>query len=70
MKKYLQSLTYEKKLKEIGNLEKAVEELEKQLMNSEIEFKEVTRLSMLYIFQGENKKAEKLVTNYKKKLAS
>ena len=69
-KKYLKSISYEKKIKEIGDVDKAIKILEDHLMDRELEFMEITRLSMLYIFKGENKRAEKLVTSYKKKIAS
>ena len=69
-KKYLKGLTYEKKLKEIGNVKKAIEALENEIMNREPEVKDATKLSMLYIFNGENKKAEELILSIKDKLAS
>jgi tetratricopeptide (TPR) repeat protein len=69
-KKYLASLTYEKKVNEVGDVDKAIKEMEGKMMNQEPEITELTRLSMLYIFKGENKKAEKLIQSYKKKIAS
>ncbi len=67
-KGYLETLTYESKMKEIGNLDRAISELEKVMMNSSLSLKDVTRLSMLYVFKGENKKAEEIVVNYKNML--
>lgn len=69
-KGYLETLTYESKMKEIGNLDRAIAELEKVMMNSALSLKDVTRLSMLYVFKGENKKAEDIVVNYKNMLNS
>jgi len=57
-KKYLAGLTYDKKIKEIGDLGKAIREMEECVMSGEPRIAEVTRLSMLYIFDGQNKKAE------------
>lgn len=64
---YLESLTYENKVKEIGDIDSAIAELEKAMMSDAPQLKDVTRLSMLYIFKGENNKAEKIVTDYKTK---
>jgi len=73
-KTYLKSLTYENKLKEIGDVDSAIKELEEQILGNKSLANEVTKLSMLYIFKGENKKAEKLLLktkkNMKKKIAS
>ena len=68
-KKYLEKLTYENKMKEIGDLESAILELEEDLTAREPQVIDLTKLSMLYIFKGEYKKAEKLLQSYKKKLA-
>jgi len=66
-KNYLESLTYENKIKEVGDIDKAITELESLMMKGNLNLRDVTRLSMLYIFKGENKKAEKIVTEYKEK---
>ncbi len=66
-KKYLEGLTYENKVKEIGDVDKAIKELEKILMNKSPKLTEITKLSMLYVFKGDNKKAEDLVQSYKNK---
>jgi tetratricopeptide (TPR) repeat protein len=68
-KKYLEKLTYENKMKEIGNLEETIKELEDEIANREPGVVDLTKLSMLYIFKGEYIKAEKLIQSYKKKLA-
>jgi tetratricopeptide (TPR) repeat protein len=68
-KKYLEKLTYESKMKEIGDLEEAITELEGDMAAREPQVIDLTKLSMLYIFKGEYKKAEKLIQSYKKKLA-
>ncbi len=69
-KKYLKKLTYENKLKEIGNLEENIKELEDEIANREPGVVDLTKLSMLYIFKGEYLKAETLLQSYKQKLAS
>lgn len=69
-KEYLLGLTYENKLKEIGNLDKAIKELEAKIMKDKPNIQEATRLSMLYIFKGKNKEAEDLLMSLKKKIAS
>ena len=68
-RKYLEKLTYESKMKEIGDLEEAITDLEGDLAAREPQVLDLTKLSMLYIFKGEYKKAEKLLQSYKKKLA-
>jgi len=70
LKKYLKKLTYENKMKEIGNLEEAIRELEHDIAIREPGVIDLTKLSMLYIFKGEYNKAENLIQSYKKKLAS
>ncbi|HOP64643.1 MAG TPA: tetratricopeptide repeat protein [Spirochaetota bacterium] len=69
-KSYLNSLTYENKMKEVGDLDKAIADLEKLMMKNALNLKDVTRLSMLYVFKGENSKAEEIVVNYKKMMYS
>ncbi|MBN1532265.1 MAG: tetratricopeptide repeat protein [Spirochaetes bacterium] len=69
-KKYLAGLTYEKRLKEIGDVGKAIREMEGQMMKGEPQIAEATKLSMLYIFDGQNQKAEQLLLSLKQKLAS
>ncbi len=69
-KKYLESISYENKVKEVGDVDKAISELEGTIMHDKPVLSEVTRLSMLYIFKGENKKAEKLLLDTKKRIAS
>jgi len=69
-KSFLNSLTYEKKLKEFDDIDKTIKELEEKMLNKKPDFKEVTKLSMLYIFKGRNNEAEALLLKAKKKLAS
>ncbi|HOO71651.1 MAG TPA: tetratricopeptide repeat protein [Spirochaetota bacterium] len=69
-KSYIQSLTYENKLKEIGDIDQAIRDLEKKIMRDKPNLQEATRLSMLYIFKGKNKEAEDLLISLKKKIAS
>jgi tetratricopeptide (TPR) repeat protein len=64
-KNYLESLTYENKVKEIGDIDNAIRNLENLMMKEPLNMKEITRLSMLYVFKGENRKAEKIITDYK-----
>ncbi|MBP7736808.1 MAG: tetratricopeptide repeat protein [Spirochaetes bacterium] len=68
-KKYLDKLTFENKMKEIGDIETAITELEDDLARRDAQVLDLTKLSMLYIFKGEYKKAEKLIQSHKKKLA-
>ncbi len=58
---YLRELTYENKIKEIGDLDGRVREMEEKLMGSRPTIRELSHLSMLYIFKGEYKKAEDLL---------
>jgi len=69
-KNYLSTLTYENKMKEIGDIDSEIEKLEKSMLSIEPQFKDATKLSMLYIFKGQNEKAEKLLLSLKGKLAS
>jgi tetratricopeptide (TPR) repeat protein len=69
-KKFLNSLTYEKKMEEIHDIDKEIEDLEKMIKFEKSNIKEFTKLSMLYIFKGNNNKAEKLLLKAREKLAS
>ena len=69
-KNYLSTLTYENKMKEVGDIDKAISELEISMKAIEPKFKDATKLSMLYIFKGQNKKAEDLLLSLKGQLAS
>lgn len=66
-KDYLSSLTYENKVKEIGDVEARIKEMETKVMDesSKPSLKEYSHLSMLYIFNGDYKKAEDLLVSYK-----
>ncbi|MBP7584773.1 MAG: tetratricopeptide repeat protein [Spirochaetes bacterium] len=64
-KKYLKGLTYEKKVKELGDIDGKIREMEQQLMGDRKSIQDYTRLSMLYIFKGEYQKAEKLLMSVK-----
>lgn len=70
LKDYINGLTYENKVKEIGDITAAIRELEESLMKERPDTSKMTRLSMLYIFNGENSKAEEILVSYKQKLAS
>lgn len=65
-KDYLKGLTYENKLKEIGDLDKKIREMEEKIMNEKPTLCEYSQLGMLYIFKGEYRKAEDLLVSAKK----
>lgn len=67
-KDYLETLTYENKSAEIGDIDKAIKELETHFMSETPKLRDITKLSMLYIFKGQNKKAEEIVSDFKSKL--
>lgn len=69
-KKYLEGLTYKQRLKEIGDLDAAIQQMEESIMDRDPDFKDATRLSMLYIFKGENSKAEELLVSVRDRIAS
>lgn len=58
---YLRELSYENKMKEIGDLDGRISEMEEKLMSLKPTIRELSHLSMLYIFKGEYKKAEDLL---------
>lgn len=62
---YLENLTYENRVKEIGDIDAAIRSLEAVMMDNAHNLKDITRLSMLYVFKGENKKAEDILTGYR-----
>jgi|GEM_PF-211013 len=66
-KDYLSSLTYENKIKELGDIKQKIKELESRIMQKDTKpsLHEYSKLSMLYIFNGEYKKAEDLLTSVK-----
>jgi tetratricopeptide (TPR) repeat protein len=66
-KSYIKSLSYENKLSEIGNLKEKISEMETRInkKNSVISLGDYTHLSMLYIFDGEYAKAQKLLKSAK-----
>jgi tetratricopeptide (TPR) repeat protein len=59
---YLKSVTVEAKLAEIGDIDKAIRELEAKMKKETPTFPELSRLSMLYVFKGEYRKAEILLS--------
>lgn len=68
---YLKGLTYENKIQEIGgDINNAIKDMETKMTEMEQSLSEASRLSMLYIFKGENHKAEKMLLKYKAKRAS
>jgi len=67
-KDYLNSLTYENKVQEIGDIDGAIKYLEEKMMEeSNRSIGDASELSMLYIFKGENEKAENMLLEYKEK---
>ncbi len=63
---YLKGLTYENKMKEIGDLDVRIREMEEKMMKDKPSLREYSHLSMLYIFKGEYKKAENLLLSAKR----
>jgi tetratricopeptide (TPR) repeat protein len=57
-KEYLEKMTYENKVKEFDDINKTVKTLEKDMKKGNEDLLSVSKLSMLYIFKGQNKKAE------------
>lgn len=62
-KNYLKKMTYENKVKEIGDIKSKIKEMEEKVMKKENmpSIGDYTNLSMLYIFDGQYKKAEDLL---------
>jgi len=67
-KDYLENLTYEKKIKEIGDLDGKIKEMENKMMDKKPELREMTELSLLYTYKGDYKKAEDILLVYKKQM--
>jgi tetratricopeptide (TPR) repeat protein len=67
-KDYLEKLTFENKLKEIGDIDAKISEMEKMMMDKKPQLREMTKLSLLYTYKGEYKKAEDILTSYKKQI--
>ncbi len=68
-KKYLKNLTYENKLNELGDIDKTIALLEEELVSRKPELRDITKLSMLYIFKGENEKAENIASQFKETMS-
>ncbi len=64
-KDYLNNLTYENKMKEIGNIDDKIREMESSMMQKKPNMRDYTHLSVLYIFKGEYQKAEDMLTSFK-----
>lgn len=62
---YLKSLSYKNKMKEIGDIDKKIREMEEIVLKGKPGLTGYTHLSMLYIFKGEYGKAEKLLESVK-----
>jgi tetratricopeptide (TPR) repeat protein len=62
---YLESLTYENKIKEIGDLDARIREFEARVIEEKPSLGDYTHLSMLYIFKGDYRKAEEILHTYR-----
>jgi len=67
---YIKGLTVENKIREVGDINRAISELEEKIMKKDPTIQEASRLSMLYIFNGENQKAEDFLLSVKSRIAS
>ncbi len=67
-KDYLDKMNYKSKVAEIGDIDRAIQELEKCMMSETPKLRDITKLSMLYIFKGNSRKAEEIVSDFKSKL--
>ena len=67
-KDYIETLTFENKLKEIGDIDAKIKEMEKMMMDNKPQMSEMTRLSLLYTYKGEYKKAEDILNSFKKQM--
>ena len=54
---------------QIGDVDAKIKELEHKIMKEKPNLSEYTRLSMLYIFNGQYKKAEDLLVGVKARMA-
>jgi tetratricopeptide (TPR) repeat protein len=61
-KTYLKNLTVESKLLEIGDIDECIKELEARMISETPAVSELSRLSLLYVFKGQYRKAETLLT--------
>lgn len=61
---YLKSLTYENKIKEIGDLDARIRDFEAKLISEKPSLGVYTHLSMLYIFKGDYSRAENIIHSY------
>ena len=67
-KEYLKTVTYEHKKKEIGDIPASISVMERRLAEGKMSLQDYTHLSMLYIFDGQNEKAEQLLLPLRDKL--
>ncbi len=67
-KDYLESLTFENKVKEAGNIDGRIIEMEKLMIGGELGLREMTTLGLLYTYKGDYKKAEDILLVYKNKI--
>ncbi|MBN2040234.1 MAG: tetratricopeptide repeat protein [Spirochaetes bacterium] len=64
-KNYLENLTYENKIKEAGNIDAKIKEMEKMMIDRNLSIREITQLSLLYTYKGDYKKAEQILVDKK-----
>jgi tetratricopeptide (TPR) repeat protein len=65
---YLKNLSYENKIRELGDIDARIREMERAMMGKQPDMHELTKLSLLYTYKGEYKKAEDILVSYKKQL--
>ena len=69
-KDYIKNLTFENRMKEIGDIDRAIRELEEKMMGNDPNLDEMKKLGILYIFKGRGNDAENLLQSVKNKLVS
>ncbi|MDY6967202.1 MAG: tetratricopeptide repeat protein [Spirochaetota bacterium] len=66
-KDYLQKLTYQDKIKEIGDIDAEIKSMEENMVKTKPTIRDCTYLSTLYIYKGDNRKAEEILLAFKEK---
>ena len=69
-REYVSSLTYENRMKEIGDIDRAIRELEEKMMSQDRNIQELKKLGILYIYKGRSQEAEDLFLSVKEKMVS
>lgn len=60
-KNYLKNLTYENKVKEAGDIDAKIKEMEEMMIDRNLSIREITQLSLLYSYKGNYRKAEEIL---------